>query len=82
MLELLRMDFVYFLVLVSLLIMLLGPAACVWVIWSIRRDIHRIADALALEAELAKKAESLQLYFERKPDSEGDRRVANSAFGR
>jgi hypothetical protein len=82
MLELLRMDFVYFLALASLLIMLLGPVAGVWVALSIRRDIHRIADALATEAELAKKAESLELYFERKPDSDGPPRVANSAFGR
>ncbi len=46
MLELLRMDVVYFLVLVSLSLMLFGPLACVWVVWSIRRDIHRIANAV------------------------------------
>lgn len=82
MLELLRMDLIYFLALASLLIMLFGPLAGVWIALSIRRDIHRIADALQAQAGIAEQAERVELYRERVADSEGNRRIANSAFGR
>lgn len=82
MLELLRMDLVYFLALASLLIMLFGPVAAVWIALSIRRDIHRIADALERtnSAELtAAQDHWVAAINESAPPKPG---IANSAFGR
>lgn len=51
MLELLRSDVALFLALCGILIAMFFPIAAVWIAFSIRRDIHRIADALTDSVE-------------------------------
>jgi hypothetical protein len=82
MLELLRTDLVYALALASLLILLFGPVAGVWVVWSIRRDIHRIADALEVAERREVASPSLDLNDLTPLQEAQIRGVANSAFGR
>ncbi len=82
MLELLRMDLVYFLALVSLLIMLFAPLTGVWIALSIRRDIHRIADALEVAATKLPKSDEGSGPYGTLEDMAPRPRVANSAFGR
>lgn len=82
MLELLRSDVALFLALSGILIAMFFPIVAVWIALSIRRDIHRIALALAPRVQRLTAQETVDLAIAPDGNATVTRRVANSAFGR